>query len=65
MSKNVKLAIFGVVVALVLAASLTRSYVVLGALYLVTLASALASRVPANFFIRRVWLGIPLFAGLQ
>jgi cobalt/nickel transport system permease protein len=51
-------------VALVLAASLTGSIVVLGALYTLVLAAARASRVPFDFFVRRVWLGIPLFAGI-
>jgi cobalt/nickel transport system permease protein len=51
-------------VALVLAASLTGSIVVLGALYALVLAAARASRVPFDFFVRRVWLGIPLFAGI-
>ena len=34
------------------------------ALYGVTLAAALASRIPTDFFVKRVWLGIPLFAGI-
>ena len=33
-------------------------------LYAITLAAALASRVPTDFFVKRVWLGIPLFAGI-
>ncbi len=50
--------------ALVLAASLTGSLPVLVGLYTVTLAAAVASRVPLDLFVRRVWLGIPLFAGI-
>ena len=50
--------------ALVLAASLSSSLYVLVGLYAVTLAAALSSGIPADFFIRRVWLGIPLFAGI-
>ena len=50
--------------ALVLAASLTGSIVVLAVLYALVLAAARASRVPFDFFVRRVWLGIPLFAGI-
>jgi len=33
-------------------------------LYAVTVAAAIASRIPADFFVKRVWLGIPLFAGI-
>jgi len=54
----------GMFIALVLAASLTGSLLVEVALYLVALAAARASRVPFDFFVRRVWLGIPLFAGI-
>ena len=49
----------------VLAASLTGSILVLVGLYAVILvAAAAASRVPFDFFVKRVWLGIPLFAGI-
>lgn len=54
----------GMFLALVLAAGLSASLAVLVALYLVVLAAARASRVPLDFFVRRVWLGIPLFAGI-
>ncbi len=54
----------GMFLALVLAASLTSSPVVLAVLYAVVLGAAAASRVPFEFFVRRVWLGIPLFAGI-
>ena len=54
----------GMFLAVVLAASLTSSYAVLVILYAVTLAAAIASRIPTDFFIKRVWLGIPLFAGI-
>jgi len=54
----------GAFLAMVLAASLSSSVFVLIGLYLVTLAAALTSRVPTDFFIKRVWLGIPLFAGI-
>ena len=50
--------------ALVLAASLTASVAVLVGLYALTLAAARASRVPFSFFVKRVWLGIPFFAGI-
>ncbi len=54
----------GMFLAAVLAASLSASVVVLAALYLAVLAGARASRIPFDFFVRRVWLGIPFFAGL-
>jgi len=48
----------------ILAASLTSSIVGLALLYGATLAAARASRVPFGFFVKRVWLGIPFFAGV-
>jgi cobalt/nickel transport system permease protein len=54
----------GMFLAFVLAASLTSSYAVLLILYGLTLAAAVASRIPTDFFVKRVWLGIPLFAGI-
>ncbi len=54
----------GMFLALVLAASLSGSVAVLVGLYAVVLAAAQASRLPFDFFVRRVWLGIPLFAGI-
>jgi cobalt/nickel transport system permease protein len=54
----------GMFLAVILAASLTGSIVVLVALYAVVLAVARASRLPFAFFVKRVWLGIPLFAGI-
>ena len=54
----------GMFLAMVLAASLTGSIAVLGGLYVVVLASARASRIPFDFFVKRVWLGIPFFAGI-
>jgi cobalt/nickel transport system permease protein len=50
--------------AAILAASLTSSIVGLALLYAATLAAARASRVPFGFFVKRVWLGIPFFAGI-
>jgi cobalt/nickel transport system permease protein len=49
---------------LILAASLTTSLVGLGVLYAALLGAAWASRVPFGLFVKRVWLGIPLFAGV-
>jgi len=54
----------GAFLALILAASLSSSLLVLVPLYAVVLAAALASRLPFDFFVRRVWLGIPFFAGI-
>jgi cobalt/nickel transport system permease protein len=48
----------------VIAASASTSLGVLVALYLVILAAAYASRLPFDFFVKRVWLGIPFFAGI-
>jgi cobalt/nickel transport system permease protein len=48
----------------ILAASLTSSIVGLAVLYAATLLAALASRVPFGFFVKRVWMGIPFFAGI-
>jgi cobalt/nickel transport system permease protein len=56
-----KLAMF---LAVVLAASLTGSIGALVGLYAVVLVAAAASRIPFDFFVRRVWLGVPLFAGI-
>jgi cobalt/nickel transport system permease protein len=56
-----KLLMFLVVIV---AASATTSLGVLVALYLAILAVAWASRLPFDFFVKRVWLGIPLFAGI-
>lgn len=50
--------------AVILAASLTTSLTGLAFLYAATLAAAGASRVPFGFFVKRVWLGIPFFAGI-
>ena len=48
----------------ILAASLTTSISGLALLYAATLAAAWASRVPFGFFVKRVWAGIPFFAGI-
>ena len=54
----------GMFLAVVLAASLTASIATLLALYAVVLLVARASRLPSAFFVKRVWLGVPLFAGI-
>jgi cobalt/nickel transport system permease protein len=54
----------GMFLAVVLAASLSSSVLVLVVLYGAVLLAARASRIPFDFFVKRVWLGIPFFAGL-
>lgn len=54
----------GMFIALILAASLTGSFIVLASLYAVALIAAGASRLPYGYFVKRVWLGIPFFAGV-
>ena len=54
----------GMFLMVVLAASLSSALAVEVGLYAVVLAAAAASRVPFEFFVKRVWLGIPLFAGI-
>ncbi len=54
----------GMFLAMVLAASLCGSIAVLAVSYAIVLAAARASRIPFDFFVKRVWLGIPFFAGI-
>jgi cobalt/nickel transport system permease protein len=54
----------GMFLALVLAASLSGSVTAQAGLYIITVGAAAASRIPLDFFVRRVWLGIPLFAAI-
>jgi cobalt/nickel transport system permease protein len=56
-----KLAMF---IMLVLAVGFTNSVAVLICIYGVLLAAAAASRLPFDFFVRRVWIGIPFFAAI-
>jgi cobalt/nickel transport system permease protein len=48
----------------ILAASLTSSVAALALLYSASLVAARTSHVPFGFFVKRVWLGIPFFAGI-
>lgn len=50
--------------ALLVGVSLSRSLAVIAAVYLLTLLLAWRSAVPANFFIKRVWLALPFFTGM-
>jgi cobalt/nickel transport system permease protein len=52
------------VLALLLTTALVRSLAVLIALYAATLVLALASRLSLSFFVKRVWLFIPIFSGV-
>lgn len=50
--------------SLLVAASLVRHVLVLVALYLATLVMAAASGLTLRFFVKRVWLFIPIFTGI-
>ena len=54
----------GMFLVTVLAVSLSNSLFALATFYLVLLLVARASKVPFDFFVKRVWLGIPFFAGV-
>lgn len=51
-------------IGLLIVAALVRNIPVLFAMYLGTLAMAYASALPLGFFIKRVWLFIPIFTGI-
>ncbi len=51
-------------IVVVLAAGLSNSFLALAALYAAILVAARLSLVPFDFFVKRVWLGIPFFAGM-
>ena len=50
--------------ALVIAASLVRNIPVLVALYVTALLLAVASKISLSYFIKRVWLFVPIFTGV-
>jgi len=52
------------VLALVITVAIVRNIPVLVALYAVALLLAVASLIPATYFIKRVWLFVPLFTGI-
>ncbi len=52
------------ILGLLVTAALVRNIPALGALYAVTLALAVASALRLGFFVRRVWLFIPIFTGI-
>ena len=51
-------------VGLVVAASFVRNIPVLAGLYVVALGLAVASRISLRYFVKRVWLFIPIFTGI-
>jgi cobalt/nickel transport system permease protein len=50
--------------ALLIGVGMARNLWVIGAVYLLVVCCAWASAIPADFFIRRVWLAVPLFTGM-
>jgi cobalt ECF transporter T component CbiQ len=52
------------ILALLIGINLSRSLWVIAAVYLLALLLAWRSAIPANFFIKRVWLALPFFTGL-
>jgi len=52
------------VLALLIAVSFSRSLWVIAGIYILTLILALASAIPANLFLKRVWLALPFFTGM-
>ncbi len=50
--------------ALLVGVGMARQLWVIAAVYLVVLGLALASAIPAGFFIKRVWLALPFFTGV-
>jgi len=52
------------VLAWLIGVSLSRNLWVIAGLYLLTIVLALASAIPANYFLRRVWLALPFFTGV-
>lgn len=58
---RLKLVLFG---GLIVATSLAHNVVTVALIYVFTLALAFLSRIPFDFFVKRVWLGIPFFAGI-
>ena len=50
--------------AIVIAAAMVRNIPVLVGMYVVALLLAMASMIPVGYFIKRVWLFIPIFTGI-
>jgi cobalt/nickel transport system permease protein len=54
----------GMFLVTVLTASLSNSLLALACLYMLLLIIAHASQIPLDLFVKRVWFGIPFFAGI-
>ncbi len=52
------------ILALIVAVAMTRDLRLLAIVYVLTLVFAWASRIELGFFIKRVWVFIPIFAGI-
>lgn len=52
------------ILALLIGVSLSRSLLLIAAVYVFVLFLALLSRIPAGLFIKRVWLALPFFTGV-
>lgn len=52
------------VLALLIAVSFSRNLLVIAGVYLLALVLALVSSIPADFFVKRVWLTLPFFTGM-
>src|ERR1043165_2392827 len=52
------------ILAFLIAVSISHSLWIIGGIYLLALILALASSIPADFFIKRVWLALPFFTGM-
>ena len=52
------------IVALIFAVAITRDIRLLAIVYVLTLVFAWASRIELGFFLKRVWVFIPIFAGI-
>lgn len=50
--------------ALIIATGLSRDWRILTGLYALVLVAALLSKIDVAFFVKRVWLGIPVFSGI-
>jgi cobalt/nickel transport system permease protein len=52
------------ILALLIAVSLSRSLWIIAGIYLLAMILALVSSIPADFFVKRVWLTLPFFTGM-
>lgn len=52
------------ILALLIGVSLSHSLIIIAVVYLLAILLAVLSAIPADFFIKRVWLVLPFFTGL-